>query len=52
MGGACGTHGEKRNVYGILVGKPEERDHYEDLDIGWRIILTWILDMMGWYGLD
>jgi hypothetical protein len=23
MGGACSTNGEKRNAYGILVGKPE-----------------------------
>jgi hypothetical protein len=30
----------------------KERDHYEDLDVGGRIILKWILDRMGWYGLD
>jgi hypothetical protein len=24
MGRACDTHGEKRNEYRILVGKPEE----------------------------
>jgi hypothetical protein len=23
MGGACGTHGEKRNAYRVLVGKHE-----------------------------
>jgi hypothetical protein len=23
MGGACSTNGEKRNAYGLLVGKPE-----------------------------
>jgi hypothetical protein len=23
MGRACSTNGEKRNAYGILVGKPE-----------------------------
>jgi hypothetical protein len=23
VGGTCGTHGEKRNVYRLLVGKPE-----------------------------
>jgi hypothetical protein len=23
MGGTCGTNGEKRNVYRLLVGKPE-----------------------------
>jgi hypothetical protein len=26
-----------------LVGKPEEKDHLEDLDVGGRIILEWIL---------
>jgi hypothetical protein len=25
MGRACNTHGEKRNAYRILVGKPEEK---------------------------
>jgi hypothetical protein len=25
MSKACSTHGEKRNVYRILVGKPEEK---------------------------
>jgi hypothetical protein len=23
LGGACGTLGEKKNEYGVLVGKPE-----------------------------
>jgi hypothetical protein len=36
--------GEKRNVYRILVVKPEEKD----LHLCGRIILKW----MGWYGLD
>ena len=25
MGWACGTYGERRGVYGILMGKPEEK---------------------------
>jgi hypothetical protein len=33
--------GEKWNVYRIL---PKERDHYEDLDVGWKILLNWILE--------
>jgi hypothetical protein len=33
----------KRNAYRILVGKPEERDHFEDQDVGGWIILKWIL---------
>jgi hypothetical protein len=35
---ACSTHGEKRNAYRILVGKPE------DPGVGERIILKWILE--------
>jgi hypothetical protein len=23
MGGACGTHGKERNLYMVLMGKPE-----------------------------
>jgi hypothetical protein len=30
----------------------KERDHKEDQDVGGWIILKWILDGMGWYGLD
>jgi hypothetical protein len=29
--------GEMRNAYGILVGKPEERDLLEDLDEDGRV---------------
>jgi hypothetical protein len=29
-----------------------ERDHWEDQDVGGWTILKWILDRMGWYGLD
>jgi hypothetical protein len=34
--------------------REKERDHYKDLDIGWRIILTLILKSirMEWNGLD
>jgi hypothetical protein len=35
--------GEKRNAYRILVGKPEVRDHWEDLDVGGWTILKLIL---------
>jgi hypothetical protein len=38
---------KKRNPYRILVEK------LEDLSVGGRIILKWILEKrMGWYGLD
>jgi hypothetical protein len=35
--------GEKRNAYRVLVGRPEGKNHWEDLDVGGRIILKWIL---------
>jgi hypothetical protein len=41
--------GEKRNAYRILVGKPEGRDHWDNIKI-----LKWILDRqdgMEWIGL-
>jgi hypothetical protein len=35
---------ENRNAYRILVGSQKERDHWEDQDVGARIILKWILE--------
>jgi hypothetical protein len=35
-----------RNLF-ILVGKPEWNDHLGDLGIDGRIILKWILNMVG-----
>ena len=34
--------GERRSVYRVLVGKPEEIDHLEDLGLSWSIIIRWI----------
>ena len=34
--------GERRGVYRLLVGKPEERDHLEDPGVDGRKILRWI----------
>jgi len=31
--------GERRGVYRVLVGEPEERDHFEDKGLDGRIIL-------------
>ena len=39
--------GEKRNVQRGLVGKPEGQSHFEDISVGMRTILKWILNMMG-----
>jgi hypothetical protein len=54
VGGACGSHGEERKVYKILVGKPERkrplgrpRHRWEDgnrmdlREIGWGSV-EWI----------
>jgi hypothetical protein len=43
--------GKKRNAYRVLVGQPEGKNPLEDLDVGGRIILKWILekqDMVVW----
>jgi hypothetical protein len=45
--------GEGRGVYRVLVGKPEERDNWEDPDIHGRIILRWSSGSgRGLWGLD
>jgi hypothetical protein len=44
--------GEKRNAYRILVGKPEGKSHWEDQDVGGWTILKWILDRIGWDGVE
>jgi hypothetical protein len=46
--------GEARGVYRVLVGKPEERDHWRDPDVDGRIILRWIFrkwDVVVWPAL-
>jgi hypothetical protein len=30
----------------------KERDHWEDQDVGWRILLKWILRERGWVGME
>jgi hypothetical protein len=35
--------GEGRCAYRVLVGRPEARDHWEDLGVGGRITLRWTL---------
>jgi hypothetical protein len=39
MGGACSTHGEMRNAFKILVGKPGRKRPSEDKGVDGRIIL-------------
>jgi len=54
MGGACGTYGEKRNAYRIVVGKHEkEENNSKELSVDGRITIKWILRKYGnaWIGL-
>jgi hypothetical protein len=37
---------------GYWWGSQKVRDHWEDLDVGGWIILKWILDRIGWDGMD
>jgi hypothetical protein len=39
----CDTLGRDEKCIQCLVGKPEEKDHLEDLSIDGRMILEWIL---------
>ena len=48
------THGEKKYVYRVLVGKHEEKNCSQHLSMGERIMLKWILTGlkdMGWIHL-
>jgi hypothetical protein len=54
MGTACSTNGEKRNACSYWWESQKERDHYEDQDVGGRIIFRWISvrwDGVVWTGL-
>jgi hypothetical protein len=42
MAGHVARIGDMRNEYSILVGKPERKNHTEDLAVDGRIILEWI----------
>jgi hypothetical protein len=43
--------GEMRNAYNILVGKPEGKNHLEDLSVGENIIRKDLREI-GWEGVD
>jgi hypothetical protein len=55
MGWACGAYGGGEGVYRVLVGKPDGKNHWEDLGVDGWIILGWISrrwDVCMWTGLD
>jgi hypothetical protein len=46
--------GTERNAYRVLWESQRERDHWEDVDVGGRIISKWVLerqDEVVWTGL-
>jgi len=51
MGDTCSMQREIKNLYKILVCKPEETDHSKDLGVDVRKILGWILGK-GWEVVD
>jgi hypothetical protein len=52
MGGACSTHGEKRNAYRILVGKPEGKRPLVTPSHRWEDNIRMDLREVGWGGMD
>jgi len=41
VGGACSAYGERRDVYRVLVGNPEGKNHWKDPGEDGRILLRW-----------
>jgi hypothetical protein len=52
MGRACSTNGENRNVYGILVGKPEGKRPLGRPRRRWVDNIKVDLREIGWSGVD
>jgi hypothetical protein len=52
MGRACSTHGEKRNAYRILVGKPERKRPAGRPRRRWEDNIRMDLREIGWVGMD
>jgi hypothetical protein len=44
MGGACSTHESyEKCIEHVYWGNLKGKDHSEDLDVDWKIILEWML---------
>jgi hypothetical protein len=43
MSRACSVHGEKC-ADSILIGKPEEMEHWKNLNVDGKIIMEWTLE--------
>jgi len=43
MLGECGTYGNRRGAYRVVMGKPKQEVHLEDLVMYGRVILKLIL---------
>jgi hypothetical protein len=52
MGRACSTNGEKRNSYGILVGKPEGKRPLGRARCSWVDNIKIDLREIGWVPMD
>jgi hypothetical protein len=52
MGRSCGTNGEKRNIYRILVGKPEGKGPLGRPRRRWVGTIKMDLREIGWDGMD
>jgi hypothetical protein len=52
MGRACGTNGEKRNAYSILVGKPEGKRPLGRPRNSWVDNIKMDIREIGWGGME
>jgi hypothetical protein len=52
MGGACSSDGERRDVYRVLVGKPEGKRPQGRPRLRWGDNIKKDLKGVGWEGMD